>query len=145
MLSNFAALTTNASKPFSLALIIAAAVAMGGCVSESSSSSGGSSSSGSGNPVSSQPSDSSGQVHLSWVEPSQRENGHKLELSEIDSFEVHYGLVSDDFTEMTVVPYPDVSVAINSLDAGHWRFAVRTVDTDGRKSRFSDEKRIHIN
>ncbi len=142
MFSRFPAITAKISTPLTLALAVSAAVLLGGCVSESSSSSGGS---GDGNPVSSQPSNNIGQVNLSWVEPTLRENGDPLVLSDISGYEVHYGTTSGDYTEVLEVAYPDTSVSINSLGAGRWYFAVRTVDTEQRRSRFSEEKSVWIN
>lgn len=70
---------------------------------------------------------------ITWVAPTTREDGTALLLAEID----HYDLYADGAL-LAAVPGGD-STTQADLAPGQHCFALKTVDTDGRESVFSNE------
>jgi hypothetical protein len=76
---------------------------------------------------------------LSWTAPLTRENGESLALSEIAGFEVVYGLSADSLDQSLAIGDSSVDeLLVDELTEGTWYFAIRTLDTDGNRSRLSD-------
>ncbi len=76
---------------------------------------------------------------LSWQAPLTRENGVSLSMGEIAGYEVGYGLSPDNLSQSLAIgdAYVD-ELLIDELSAGTWYFAVRTLDTEGNRSRWSE-------
>jgi len=73
------------------------------------------------------------QYQITWTSPTERADGTPLPISEIS----HYDLYADGAL-LTAVPGGD-STFQSSMDPGEHCFAMKTVDTDGRESVFSNE------
>jgi peroxiredoxin len=79
---------------------------------------------------------------LSWSAPFTRENGSKLELSEIGYYEINHRYES--LVREYIIEYPNDEFEINDLENGEHYFKIKVVDTDGLKSEYSEtvSKRI---
>jgi hypothetical protein len=76
---------------------------------------------------------------LSWTAPLTRENGESLAMGEIAGFEVAYGLNADNLDKSLAIGDASVDeLLVDELTVGTWYFAIRTLDTDGNRSRLSD-------
>lgn len=76
---------------------------------------------------------------LSWTAPLTRENGESLALSEIAGFEVVYGPSAENLDQSLAIGDSSVEeLLVDELTEGTWYFAIRTLDTDGNRSRLSD-------
>ncbi|PXX89860.1 hypothetical protein DIT71_13915 [Marinobacter vulgaris] len=76
---------------------------------------------------------------LSWTAPLTRENGVSLAMGEIAGFEVVYGTSAETLDQS--IDIEDASVdklLVEELTEGTWYFAIRTLDTDGNRSRLSE-------
>ena len=75
---------------------------------------------------------------LSWVAPSEREDGTGLGLSEIASFRIYYGTESGNYSEtISIDDHSATQVKIAGIPSGTYYAVMTTVDTDGRESLFS--------
>lgn len=76
---------------------------------------------------------------LSWTAPLTRENGESLSMGEIAGFEVVYGTNPDNLDQSVAIGDASVDeLLVDELTAGTWYFAMRTLDTDGNRSRLSE-------
>ncbi|WP_258546023.1 DUF4998 domain-containing protein [Marinobacter pelagius] len=76
---------------------------------------------------------------LSWTAPLTRENGESLTMGEIAGFEVVYGTNPDSLDQSLAIGDASVDeLLVDELTAGTWYFAIRTLDTDGNRSRLSE-------
>lgn len=76
---------------------------------------------------------------LSWTAPMTRENGESLSMGEIAGFEVVYGTSPDNLDQSLAIGDASVDeLLVDELTAGTWYFAMRTLDTDGNRSRLSE-------
>ncbi|GAA0849916.1 hypothetical protein GCM10009113_30410 [Marinobacter szutsaonensis] len=76
---------------------------------------------------------------LSWTAPLTRENGQSLSMGEIAGFEVVYGTSPDQLDQSLAIGDASVDeLLVDELTAGTWYFAMRTLDTDGNRSRLSE-------
>ncbi len=76
---------------------------------------------------------------LSWVAPSEREDGTGLGLSEIASFRVYYGTESGNYSDtISIDDHSATQVVFTGIPSGTYYAVITTVDTDGRESSFSD-------
>ncbi|MFO7529706.1 MAG: hypothetical protein R6W86_13005 [Marinobacter sp.] len=76
---------------------------------------------------------------LSWTAPLTRENGDSLSMGEIAGFEVVYGTNPDSLDQSLAIGDASVDeLLVDELTAGTWYFAIRTLDTDGNRSRLSE-------
>ncbi len=76
---------------------------------------------------------------LSWTAPLTRENGDSLSMGEIAGFEVVYGTSAETLDHSLAIGDASVDeLLVDELAAGTWYFAIRTLDTDGNRSRLSD-------
>lgn len=84
-------------------------------------------------------------VKLSWVAPSEREDGSNLNALEIEKYIIYYRESQTQGTDSITVTgcYAVCSAAIN-LPAGSYQLSVTTVDTDGRESLRSEEIMISV-
>ena len=79
-------------------------------------------------------------LNLSWVAPSEREDGAGLSLSEIDGFRVYYGVTPGDYSNIIDVDdHTATQAVLAGLPSGTYFVAVTVVDVDGRESLYSDE------
>ncbi|NOQ88882.1 MAG: hypothetical protein GQ550_08150 [Gammaproteobacteria bacterium] len=82
----------------------------------------------------------SGVVNLSWVAPSEREDGTALALSEIAGFRIYYGTVSGDYqNHLDVNDSSAVQAQVAGVPSGTYYVVLTTVDADGRESSYSNE------
>jgi hypothetical protein len=76
---------------------------------------------------------------LSWTAPLTRVNGDSLSMGEIAGFEVVYGTNADTLNQSLAIGDASVEeLLVDELTAGTWYFAIRTLDTDGNRSRLSE-------
>lgn len=76
---------------------------------------------------------------LSWTAPLTRENGDSLSMGEIAGFEVVYGTSEDTLDQSIAIGDASVDeLLVDELTEGTWYFAIRTLDTDGNRSRLSE-------
>lgn len=76
---------------------------------------------------------------LSWTAPLTRENGESLAMGEIAGFEVVYGTSAENLDQSLAIGDASVDeLLVDELAEGTWYFAIRTLDTDGNRSRLSE-------
>lgn len=76
---------------------------------------------------------------LSWTAPLTRENGDSLAMGEIAGFEVVYGTSADTLDRSLAIGDASVDeLLVDELTQGTWYFGIRTLDTDGNRSRLSE-------
>ncbi|GGC59046.1 hypothetical protein [Marinobacter halophilus] len=76
---------------------------------------------------------------LSWTAPLTRENGDSLAMGEIAGFEVVYGTSAETLDQSLAIGDASVDeLLVDELTQGTWYFAIRTLDTDGNRSRLSE-------
>jgi hypothetical protein len=76
---------------------------------------------------------------LSWTAPLTRENGDSLAMGEIAGFEVVYGTSAESLDQSLAIGDASVDeLLVDELTEGTWYFAIRTLDTDGNRSRLSE-------
>ncbi|MBC7183358.1 MAG: hypothetical protein H5U30_07280, partial [Marinobacter sp.] len=76
---------------------------------------------------------------LSWTAPLTRENGESLAMGEIAGYEVVYGTSADNLDNSLAIGDASVDeLLVDELTQGTWYFAIRTLDTDGNRSRLSE-------
>ena len=76
---------------------------------------------------------------LSWTAPLTRENGDSLAMGEIAGFEVVYGTSAENLDQSLAIGDASVDeLLVDELTDGTWYFAIRTLDTDGNRSRLSE-------
>ena len=82
----------------------------------------------------------SGVANLSWVAPSEREDGTALVLSEIVGFRIYYGTVPGDYqNHLDVNDSSAVQAQVAGVPSGTYYVVVTTVDANGRESSYSNE------
>ncbi|PAV25839.1 hypothetical protein C8D92_11128 [Tamilnaduibacter salinus] len=75
---------------------------------------------------------------LSWTAPGTRVNGEKIQLAELQEYEIVYGQDPDALEQsVTVVADGSMSHTIEDLTDGDWYFAVRVIDQNGLSSDLS--------
>lgn len=76
---------------------------------------------------------------LSWTAPLTRENGESLAMGEIAGYEVVYGTSAENLDQSIAIGDASVDeLLVDELAQGTWYFAIRTLDTDGNRSRLSE-------
>jgi len=76
---------------------------------------------------------------LSWTAPLTRENGDSLAMGEIAGFEVVYGTSAESLDQSLAIGDASTDeLLVDELTEGTWYFAIRTLDTDGNRSRLSE-------
>ena len=75
---------------------------------------------------------------LSWVAPSEREDGTGLGLSEIAGFRIYYGTESGNYSDtISIDDHSATQVILAGIPSGTYYAVMTTVDADGRESSFS--------
>ena len=88
---------------------------------------------------------SSNAVNLTWVAPSEREDGAGLSLSEIAGFRIYYGAKSGDYSNtIEVDDHTATQAVLAGIPSGTYFVAVTVVDVDGRESSYSSEVVITV-
>ena len=86
--------------------------------------------------------ESSAVSELSWIAPSEREDGSGLSLSEIGGYRIYYGVESGSYQgQIEVNDGSENRVELNSIEfpRGTYFVVMTTVDVDGRESLYSSE------
>lgn len=79
-------------------------------------------------------------AEISWARPDTRSDGSDLAENEIGAYKVYYGPADEDgFADNVQVSSDSLSVVLEDLEFGQYKFAVSTVDTDGAEGDLSDE------
>lgn len=73
-------------------------------------------------------------VDLSWTAPLTRMDGSSIALSEIQRYEIRYGLSSKDLSKVLKVDSGETFYRFKSLPQGRWHFAIVVVDDNGLRS-----------
>ena len=82
----------------------------------------------------------SSSAKLSWVAPSEREDGTGLSPSEIAGFRIYYGASTGDYSNtFDVDDHTATQAIIDGLPSGTYFVTVTVIDVDGRESSYSDE------
>ena len=82
---------------------------------------------------------------LSWIAPSEREDGAPLALSEIAGYRVYYGSFSGEYPDrFEIADSSTVQTNLQDLPSGHYFFVFTTLDTDGQESDYSKEFSVSI-
>jgi hypothetical protein len=68
------------------------------------------------------------EIQLNWTIPDRRENGEKLEVSEISKYIVHYG-IDESYDHTEYAPGSATEAVIEVDQPGTWYFKMHTVDT----------------
>lgn len=85
-------------------------------------------------------------VSVTGTTPTHREDGELLGLSEIQGFNIHYGVTPGDYQQTINIPgatLPDTSWDLD-LPVGTYYAVVTTLDIDDRESQYSNEVTIVI-
>jgi hypothetical protein len=77
-------------------------------------------------------------LSLSWIAPSEREDGTPISMAEIAGYRVYYGAVQGSYThQVDIADSATMQVTLSDLATGTYYFAVTAIDTDGRESDLS--------
>jgi VCBS repeat-containing protein len=80
----------------------------------------------------------SGDINVSWIAPTEREDGTSISMSEIAGYRVYYGTAEGDYTDQVeVAGGSTMQVTLPNLVSGTYYIVVTTYDTDGRESAYS--------
>ena len=83
--------------------------------------------------------------NLSWVAPSEREDGTGLSPSEIAGFRIYYGVTPGDYSDaIDIDDHTATQAVLAGLPSGTYFVTVTTVDVDGRESLYSAEVVITV-
>lgn len=75
---------------------------------------------------------------LSWVAPSEREDGTALSLSEIASFRIYYGTESGSYSDTISIDDPSATQTVFvGVPSGSYFAVMTSIDIYGRESSFS--------
>jgi len=79
----------------------------------------------------------SGSASLSWVAPTQNEDGSAL--TNLAGFRVYYGTTENTMTTVETIDNPTLTIyLVENLIAGSWFFKLTAFDTSGDESAFSN-------
>lgn len=84
-------------------------------------------------------------INLSWIAPTEREDGSSISVPEILEYKIYYRLAqAQDSNNVTISDcYAECSTFID-LDAGTYHLTLTTIDTEGRESQPSEEVSIVV-
>ena len=83
-------------------------------------------------------SSSSSSPSLSWVAPSEREDGAALSPSEITGFRIYYGTESGNYSNtVDIDDHTATQAVLTGIPSGDVYIVMTTIDADGRESSFS--------
>lgn len=81
-----------------------------------------------------------GDIHISWVAPSQRQDNSALSLSEIAGYKIYYGSAQGQYSSSIVInDGSTVDYNLQNLNPGAYYIVITTIDTFGRESTYSTE------
>ncbi len=84
------------------------------------------------------------QVNLSWLSPTEDEDGTGLLEGEITGFNIYYGTEIGHYTSSVYVEKSELnSFVLSSLPEGKYYFAMKSILDTGEESGFSDEYYIN--
>ncbi len=84
-------------------------------------------------------------VTVSWMPPTEREDGSTLQNDEIDLYRIYYGLASESGYSGTLDISGTLSdIVVEELETGEYKFAISTIDVSGLESALSEEHLIAI-
>ena len=82
-------------------------------------------------------------VDLSWVAPAEREDNTPIALSEIAGYKIYYGSTQGQYpNSITISDSSATGHTFQSFTTGTYYFVVTTIDTEGRESQYSSEVTI---
>lgn len=83
-------------------------------------------------------------TNISWVAPTEREDGTPISLSEIAGYRVYYGPTSGGYTgRFDILDSSANETGVSDLPPGRYYIAVTTLDTYGLESVLSEEITIN--
>ena len=84
-------------------------------------------------------------LSLSWVAPSEREDGTALYQAEIYGYRIYYGAESGNYQQQIDINDSSADqVQLDNLSSGVYYAVMTTIDVDGRESSYSQEVVITI-
>ncbi len=84
-------------------------------------------------------------INLSWVAPTEREDGSNLSVPEIAEYKISYRVAqTQDSNSITIADCYAVCSTFINLDAGIYHLSLTTIDTEGRESQPSEEVSIVV-
>jgi len=87
---------------------------------------------------------SSTAVTLGWVAPTQNSNG--TPITDLAGYKIHYGTVSQDYTQVVSITNPSLSrYVLDSLASGTYYFAISSYNSQGVESPLSGEITASLN
>ena len=82
---------------------------------------------------------------LSWVAPSERDDGSALSLSEIAGFRIYYGTEPGNYSgTISIDDHSATQAVFAGVPSGTYFTVLTTVDADGRESLYSREVVVEI-
>ena len=82
---------------------------------------------------------------LSWVAPSERDDGSALSLSEIAGFRIYYGIEPGNYSgTISIDDHTATQAVFAGVPPGTYFTVLTTVDADGRESLYSREVVVEI-
>jgi hypothetical protein len=83
-------------------------------------------------------------VTLGWVAPTQNSNG--TPITDLAGYNIHYGTVSQDYTQVVSITNPSLSrYVLDSLASGTYYFAISSYNSQGVESPLSGEITASLN
>ena len=87
---------------------------------------------------------SSSSIAFSWVPPTENSNGSPL--TNLAGYKIHYGTVSQDYTQVVAVNNPSLNrYVLDSLPSGTYYFAITAYNSAGTESTLSGEISATLN
>jgi len=84
-------------------------------------------------------------VEVKWEHPGTRQDGSKLDASDIAEFIIHYGQDADNLDmKVIVTDYVNLSQVIELPKNGRWYISMSTVDGEGLESELSGVEGIDV-
>lgn len=79
-------------------------------------------------------------AYLSWMAPSEREDGTGLSLTEIAGYRVYYGENPGEYTDsVDINDQSMMQMTLDTIPSGTYYIAVTAIDTEGHESVLSSE------
>ncbi len=75
---------------------------------------------------------------ITWTNPTEREDGTLLPVSEIGGYKIYYGAEPGDYQNEIVIEGPRTAHTVD-FPAGDTYVVMTVIDTDGRESQYSAE------
>lgn len=84
-------------------------------------------------------------IQLSWDMPAEREDGSYLSPEEISGYQIYLELAEAMIKETLLVSADTLSLELNDMPSGNYRFAIATIDADGAEGAASEWVSLQIN